>query len=83
MFDDALVGAVTTPSTANATNYYPKYTGTSVVFVSALASVGEKDTSYAHRKKIAIANGISNYSGTGTQNTKMFNLLKQGKLIKA
>ena len=79
MFDDSLVGLTPTATS----KYYPKYTGTSVVFVSALASVGEKDTSYAHRKKIAIANGISNYGGTGAQNTKMFNLLKQGKLIKA
>lgn len=77
IFDDALIGAV---PVAETTSYYPKYTGNSVIFVSALASVGEKDTSYAHRKKIAIANGISNYSGTGSQNTKMFNLLKQGKL---
>ena len=48
-----------------------------------LAAVGEKDTSKAHRAKIAAANGITNYAYTAAQNTKMVNLLKKGKLIKA
>jgi hypothetical protein len=47
------------------------------------AAVGEKDTSKAHRAKIAAANGITNYAYTAAQNTKMVNLLKKGKLIKA
>lgn len=33
--------------------------------------------------KIAAANGITNYAYTAAQNTKMVNLLKKGKLIKA
>lgn len=64
-------------------NYYPKYTGTSGSIVSALAAVGEKDTSYSHRAKIAKANAISGYSGTAAQNTQMIKLLKSGKLVKA
>jgi hypothetical protein len=44
--------------------YYPKYTGSSGSIVAALAAVGEKDTSYSHRAKIAKANAISGYSGT-------------------
>lgn len=64
-------------------SYYPKYTGTSGSIVSALAAVGEKDTSYSHRAKIAKANAISGYSGTASQNTQMVKLLKSGKLIKA
>ncbi|MBP5380094.1 MAG: glucosaminidase domain-containing protein [Ruminococcus sp.] len=48
--------------------------------VDALNSIGV-DSSYAYRKKIAEANGITNYSGTAAQNTKLLNLLKQGKLI--
>lgn len=40
------------------------------------------DSSYSNRKKIAAANGITNYSGTATQNTKMLELLKAGKLIR-
>ncbi|MEI3145062.1 MAG: hypothetical protein V8S69_07510 [Dakarella massiliensis] len=63
--------------------YYPKYEGASGSIITALAAVGEKDTSKAHREKIAAANGITNYAYTAAQNTKMVNLLKKGKLIKA
>lgn len=38
--------------------------------------------SYANRVKIAKANGINNYKGLPSQNIKMLNLLKQGKLKK-
>jgi hypothetical protein len=65
------------------TSYYPKYTGKGTSLVSALATVGEKDTSFNHRKKIAAANGISNYSGTVAQNLTLVNLLKNGKCVKA
>lgn len=64
-------------------SYYSKYTGTSSSLTTALAAVGEKDTSYTHRKKIAAANSVSGYSGTAAQNTSLLNLLKKGKLIKA
>lgn len=64
-------------------SYYPKYTGASSSIVISLAAVGEKDTSIAHRKKIAETNGISGYTGTAAQNTSMLNLLKSGKLRKA
>lgn len=75
----------TTPAqtTTTTSNYYPKYTGTSGSITQALAAVGEKDTSYAHRTKIAKANNITGYTGTSAQNTKMVTLLKSGKLIKA
>lgn len=64
--------------------YYPKYTGaTNTSLISGLKGVGEKDTSYNHRAKIAAANGITNYKGTAAQNLKMLSLLKEGKLIKA
>ena len=65
------------------TSYYPKYSGSSGSIITALAAVGEKDTSKAHRAKIAAANGITNYAYTAAQNLKMVNLLKNGKLIKA
>lgn len=64
------------------TSYYKKYTGSSVSLVDALKSIGV-DSSMNNRKKIAKANGISNYTGTASQNTKLLNLLKQGKLKKA
>lgn len=41
------------------------------------------DSSFAHRKRIAQANGISNYSGTYEQNDKLASLLASGKLKKA
>lgn len=64
--------------------YYPKYTGASATsIISGLAAVGEKDTSYSHRAKIAKANGIAGYAGTAKQNIKLLDLLKQGKLIRA
>lgn len=61
--------------------YFPKYYGSTVSIVTALNSLKIK-SSFAYRKTIATANGISGYLGTAAQNTKMLNLLKCGKLIK-
>lgn len=61
--------------------YYKQYTGKSTSLVDALKSIGATST-YAYRKKIAKANGIKAYIGTASQNTKLLNLLKKGKLIK-
>lgn len=72
-------GAVaSTPSVS----YYARYTGNTPSIVKALNEI-KVDSSFAHRAKIAAANGIRNYSGTASQNTLMLNLLKMGKLIKA
>lgn len=60
-------------------NYYKKYTGSSGSIVTALKSIGV-DSSYNNRKNIAKKNGISNYSGTASQNEKLLSLLKRGKL---
>lgn len=62
--------------------YYPIYAGNTTSIVSALAAIGEKDTSFDHRSAIAKTNGIEGYSGTAAQNTTMLNLLKQGRLKK-
>lgn len=62
--------------------YYKKYTGKSVSLVDALKSIGVNNT-MTNRKKIAKANGIKNYTGSAAQNTKMLELLKKGKLVKA
>jgi hypothetical protein len=70
-------------TTTSSTKYYPKYTGSSSSIVEALAAVGESDTSKTHRTKIAVANGITGYTGSTTQNVKMLSLLKSGKLVKA
>ena len=69
-------------TSASSGSYYKKYTGSTDSTVSALNSIGV-GSSYKNREKIAKANGISGYSGTASQNTKMLNLLKQGKLKKA
>lgn len=61
--------------------YFKKYTGTSKSIVDALKAIGVTST-FAYRTKIAKANSIKGYIGTPSQNTKMLNLLKSGKLIK-
>lgn len=61
--------------------YYPAYQGKSKSIVTALDSVGA-NSSYANRKIIAKVNGIEDYRGTAGQNIFMFNLLKDGKLLK-
>ena len=61
--------------------YFKKYTGESVSIITALNEIGATST-YAYRGKIASANGIKGYSGTASQNTKLLDLLKKGKLIK-
>ena len=53
------------------------YKGTSIV--DALNQI-KVNSSYNYRSKLAKINSISNYKGTAEQNTKMLNLLKQGKL---
>lgn len=61
--------------------YYKKYNGDSNSLVDALKAIGVSST-LTNRKKIAKANGISDYSGTAEENTKLLTLLKSGKLIK-
>lgn len=68
-------------STVNVISYYPKYNGNSSSIVDALKSLNINST-FANRKQIAIKNGISNYTGTASQNITLLNLLKQGKLKK-
>ena len=69
------------PNSAPKVNYYDRYSGKTSSIVTALNSLGI-DSSFANRKNIAKANGISNYTGTAAQNINLLNLLKQGKLIK-
>lgn len=71
----------TSTSNNSATTYYAKYTGTSASIITALKAI-KVDSSYNNRAAIAKLNSISNYTGTAAQNTKMLNLLKQGKLKK-
>ena len=78
-----ILGVKTTTKTATkaSTSYYPKCTSNHTSIVSALNSIGVK-SSITYRAKIAKKNNIKLYVGTVSQNTKMLDLLKKGKLIK-
>ena len=69
-------------SSKKVTDTYKKasYKGSSIV--DGLNSIGVT-SSFANRKKIAKANGITNYTGTAKQNTTLLNKLKAGALKKA
>lgn len=54
---------------------------TNTSIVDALKAIGI-DSSMTNRKKIAQANGISNYTGTYKQNVELLGKLKNGKLKK-
>lgn len=59
--------------------YYSKYKGNSNSIVDALKSLSIT-SNYSYRTKIANKNGITDYRGSATQNTKLLKLLKEGKL---
>ena len=65
--------------TSSSVAYFKAFNSGSIV--SGLNSIGV-DSSFSYRTKIANANGISNYTGTAQQNTKLCELARQGKLIK-
>ena len=71
------------PVASTSSKYYPACDKKYKSLVDALKSVGEKDTTVAHRLKIATANGIRNYRGSSAENNKLVELLKKGKLKKA
>ena len=71
-------GIIETPVKTN----YLKCTYKGSSLVDALKSI-KVDKSFSYRKKLAQANDISGYIGTASQNIKLLNLLKAGKLIKA
>ena len=71
---------VTNSNKGSVTKYYPKCKIYYTSIVMALRSLNI-DATKENRKKIAAANGIDNYTGTYDQNTKLLQLLKQGKLI--
>ena len=73
-------GSSGSSSSGSSGGYYPAFSNSSIV--DGLKSIGV-DSSMSNRKKIAAANGISGYTGTAAQNTKLCSLAKQGKLKKA
>lgn len=61
--------------------YYDRCDSSYQSIVDALDSIGV-DSSYSNRKKIAKANGISNYKGKASQNIMLLKLLKRGELVR-
>ena len=49
--------------------------------MEALVSVGEENVNLEYQKRLAIANGITDYTYSAEQNIQMLNLLKQGLLL--
>lgn len=74
-------GILNRPVNVRKNTYFPRYSGTSCSIVDALQSI-RVDSSFGYRSRIAAKNGISNYTGRSDQNSKMVDLLKQGRLIK-
>jgi len=75
-------GSEITPGSSQiASTYYPAYTGSKTTLSAAMTALG-LDASYTHRKLVAKANNIAGYVGTAAQNTRMYNLLAAGILIK-
>jgi cell wall-associated NlpC family hydrolase len=62
-------------------NYFIACDPKATSIVDALKEAGEK-SDILTRRKIAIANGIKDYTGTAKQNIQLLNLMKQGKLMK-
>lgn len=73
--------SITAEATSYKYTYYPKCASKYTSFVDALKSIKISST-MTNRKAIAKLNDISNYTGTASQNTKLLNLLKNGKLVK-
>ena len=67
--------------TTSTYQYYPACSKRYVSLISALKSIGV-DSSYENRKKIAVINGINSYKGSATQNIRLLDRLKAGKLRK-
>lgn len=74
-----------------ASKYYAKYTGKSDKIDEVFKEIGVPSTyikdragkTWAVRKPVAKANGISNYRATAAQNLALIKLAKEGKLVKA
>ena len=65
---------------APATNqFFPRTSAGGGSIVAALNSIGV-DSSFANRTRIARANGVTNYTGTAAQNTRLLQLLRAGQL---
>lgn len=78
-YDYAKVQARVNELLAPKVSYYPKFNSSSIV--DGLKSIGV-NSSFINRTKIANANGIRPYLGTSSQNNRLCELARQGKLIR-
>lgn len=75
----------TTKTTKTNSQYYAKYTGTSISIDVVFKAIGVPEQYrgiYKKRRPVATKNGINHYTGTATQNLKLIALAKQGLLKK-
>ena len=72
-----LGGSLSKEVTSSESETTSNYKGNSIV--DYLKSIGV-DSSFANRKKLAKEYGISNYTGTAEQNTKLLNLMRDKKI---
>lgn len=64
-------------------SYYPSYDGSAVQIDEIFRCIGVPDEyigGWEKRKPVAYANGISNYTGSGKQNTLLCDLARSGQL---
>jgi len=66
---------------ASARQFFPAPANRNLGLVDSLNAI-RVDSGMAHRGRIARANGIAHYAGTAAQNTKLLNLLRQGRLAR-
>lgn len=64
-------------------SYFPKAPANETSIVDYMKEkCGYKSVTFADQQKVAKVNGISNYTGTASQNIKLLDLAKKGKLVK-
>ena len=80
-----VAGGWINPEDNTAGSYYPKYTGSSTKIDTVLKAIGVPDKyigSWLKRLPVAKKQGISVYTGSASQNSKLISLAKQGKMLK-
>lgn len=68
------------------TKFYPAYKGNSDHIDTVFKAIGVPEKyigNWKNRKPVAQVNGITNYEGTGLQNSKLITLAEKGRLLRA
>ena len=83
--DEKDVAKVSTSANTETNEYYKKYTGQSSQINVVFEKIGVPSKyigKWAARKPVALANGLKNYKGSGSDNLALIALAKKGKLRK-